>query len=366
MLAFLEDICKHKIEVKASMEINDAGSESKAKGGKARAERLSPERRKEIAANAASARWRGAPIKATHAGVIKIGDASLDCANLPDGRRVISEAAIMQALGRGYSGYYSQRDAAAEEGSAVLPRYVAPMALKPFIPNDLVTLLSEPIAYIPTGSGNVAKGVEAQALPKICRVWIEARNANKLNKAQERTASKAEMLSFGFAEVGIAALVDEATGYQRDRATDALAKILEAFIAKELQPYIPTFQPDFYAHLFRLRGLDYPKDKVQRPQYFGVLTNDIVYKRLAPGVLAELKKVIPRNDAGRPTAKYFQKLTSNTGYPKLREHLGAVMAIMRLSNDYHDFIAKLDMLYPRYGQQMVLPYEPDIDTGKGI
>src|SRR4051794_10486376 len=38
-----------------------------------------------------------------------------------------------------------------------------------------------------------------------------------------------------------------------------------------------------------------------------------------------------------PTAKYFQKLTSNTGYPKLREHLGAVMAIMKLSTDYHDF-----------------------------
>jgi hypothetical protein len=97
-----------------------------------------------------------------------------------------------------------------------------------------------------------------------------------------------------------------------------------------------------------------------------VLTNDIVYKRLAPGVLAELKKVIPRNEAGRPTAKYFQRLTSNKGYPKLMEHLGAVMAVMRLSSDYHDFIGKLDMLYPRYGQQMLLPYEPETDTGKGI
>lgn len=152
----------------------------------------------------------------------------------------------------------------------------------------------------------------------------------------------------------------------RERASDALAKILEAFIAKELQPYIPTFQPDFYAQLFRLRGLAYPQDRVQRPQYFGVLTNDIVYKRLAPGVLEELKKVVPRNEAGRPTAKYFQKLTANKGYPKLREHLGAVMAIMKLSGDYHDFIRKLDMIHPRYGQQMLLAYEPDSDTGKGI
>ncbi len=35
------------------------------------------------------------------------------------------------------------------------------------------------------------------------------------------------------AHVGIIALVDEATGYQRERASDALATILESFIAKE-------------------------------------------------------------------------------------------------------------------------------------
>ena len=51
-------------------------------------------------------------------------------------------------------------------------------------------------------------------------------------------------------------------------------------------------------------------------QYFGVLTNDIVYKRLAPGVLDELKKVVPRNEEGRPTAKYFQRLTTKHRLPK--------------------------------------------------
>jgi hypothetical protein len=93
-----------------------------------------------------------------------------------------------------------------------------------------------------------------------------------------------------------------------------------------------------------------------------------VYKRLAPGVLDELKKVVPRNDVGRPTAKYFQKLTTNIGYPKLREHLGAVVAIMKLSTDYHDFMQKLNMLHPRYGQQLLIPweYDPMRDSGKGI
>jgi hypothetical protein len=113
--------------------------------------------------------------------------------------------------------------------------------------------------------------------------------------------------------------------------------------------------------------LDYKTDSVQRPQYFGWLTNDIVYKRLAPGVLAELKSIVERSDSGRPTHKYFQRLTANLGYPKLREHLGAVVAIMRLSANYKDFLAKLDMLHPRYGQNFLLPFSDlQQDDGEGI
>jgi hypothetical protein len=36
---------------------------------------------------------------------------------------------------------------------------------------------------------------------------------------------------------------------------------------------------------------------------------------------------------------------------------------MKLSNDYHDFIAKLDRIAPRYGEQMKLPFD---DDGKGL
>ena len=172
----------------------------------------------------------------------------------------------------------------------------------------------------------------------------------------------------GFARVGIIALVDEATGFQRDRAKDALSKILEAFVAKELQPWVKTFPDEFYGELFRLRGLDYPKDTVKRPQYFGTLTNDIVWKRLAPGVLEELKRVIPKTESGRRKSALFQGLTKNIGYPKLREHLGAVVAYMNMSKNYQEFITALDRFRPRMGHQYELPfqYEPESDTGQGL
>src|SRR2546430_16929624 len=98
---------------------------------------------------------------------------------------------------------------------------------------------------------------------------------------------------------------------------------------KEWKVWVQTFPADYYSELFRLRDLDYPAYSVKRPQYFGVLTNDIVYKRLAPGVLAELKRVTPKGETGRHKQKLFQRLTNNVGYPKLREHLGAVVATMK-------------------------------------
>ena len=78
-----------------------------------------------------------------------------------------------------------------------------------------------------------------------------------------------------------------------------------------------------------------------------MLTNDIVYDWVAPGVLEELKKVNPKHESGRRKHKYFQWLTSNVGYPKLREHLESVVSIMKLSSDWHDFRAKLGRIHPR-------------------
>lgn len=51
------------------------------------------------------------------------------------------------------------------------------------------------------------------------------------------------MLSRDLTRVGIIGLVDETTGYQKERAADVLTNILEQFIAKKIttmSAYIPT------------------------------------------------------------------------------------------------------------------------------
>ncbi len=335
----------------------------RSKGGDARAKKLTPEERSDIAKKAADARWdRGVPqaICGSPDHPLRIGDGEgaieIPCYVLENGKRVLYQRAMVDALdmSRGSSG---------GSGGDRLAKFVTGNAIKPFM-EDKLQSVTEPIKFR-TPSGNLGYGYDATILADICEAVLKARDKGVLQKQQEHIAARCEVLVRGFARVGIIALVDEATGYQEFRARDALARILEAFVAKEIQPYIPTFPGDFYSQMFRLRELDYPNDSVKRPQYFGHLTNDLVYKRIAPGVLEELKRITPFSGSGRRKHKYFQRLTSNIGYPKLREHLGSIVAIMKLSTDWPDFMGKVDRIHPRVGETMMLPFSED-DNGKGL
>jgi ATP phosphoribosyltransferase regulatory subunit HisZ len=91
-----------------------------------------------------------------------------------------------------------------------------------------------------------------------------------------------------------------------------------------------------------------------RPQYFGKLTNDIVYRRLAPGVLAALKA---EGVKAEKKGKLHQHLTAGYGRQELLKHLGSVDALMRLSKTWPDFMDKLNQISPRFGDSYALELE---------
>lgn len=224
-----------------------------------------------------------------------------------------------------------------------------------------------PIFYR-TRAGGKGVGYDARLLPKVGEVYLKYRDAclttdGKIPKRYADIFKSADILMRGLADIGIIALVDEATGFQRDRASDALARILEEFIAKELRPWVRTFPNEFYAQLFRLRGLTFPKDSISRPKYFGHLTNDIIYKRLAPGVLEMLKASTPKDEKGRLKHRLFQRLTEDVGHPKLREHLASVITLMKISRDYDQFEQFLGQAHPKYGETPDLPFIDDVSPG---
>lgn len=292
--------------------------------------------------------------KATHQGKLSLVEMEIPCAVLEDGTRILRERSVAKSLGKKGSGAHWQKKRTAEKG-ALLPEYVSAKNLEPFIDNETRQKLMNPIVYR-TKSGTIAQGIPAVLLAEICNIWLKAREKGALSEFQKITAQKAEILLRSFARIGIIALVDEATGYQEVRDRLALQKILEMYIAKELRPWVKTFQDDFYEHLFRLRGWQYNPLSVKRPKVFANITNDLIYKRLAPGVLEELKRITPRDDKGRTRHRYHQHLTENIGHPKLREHLASVTTLMKASPNWAMFYRLIQRALPQWGKTLELPF----------
>lgn len=159
------------------------------------------------------------------------------------------------------------------------------------------------------------------------------------------------------ARIGIIVLVDEATGYQGIRTNRALVEILEKNIAKELQEWTKTFPDEFYKEMCKLKNWPYDPKSIKRPSVIGRYTNDIVYERLAPQVLDELKARTPKTKGGHRRYRYFQWLTGDIGHPKLREHISSVMALMRASSTWNGFMRLLNRVFAKYGHTLEIPFD---------
>ncbi len=327
------------------------------KGGEARAARLTKTQRQDIARQAAEARWRHEdsqrgiliPI-ATHIGDLDIAESSIKCAVLEDGIRVLTRATFVKAIGR----KGKAKGGRSYDDEFKTPVFLTAKNLKPFIPSEMLEN-SSPIIFKLNGQKVI--GYRAELLPQVCGVFIDAERAGVLTRNQMPIAEKCNILLRGFATVGIIALVDEATGYQEVRARKALEKILERYIRGQLGKWAKTFPDEFYKEMFRLRGWQYSPFTVKRPQYIGHLTNDIVYERLAPGVLEELRRLEPKDSRGRRKHRLFQWLTDDIGNPRLRDHLIATIALMRGSSSWKEFSRMLQRAFPKLNTNLELPID---------
>jgi hypothetical protein len=318
-------------------------NEMASKGGKARAEKLSAARKREIALMGVEARRekaKGPLPKATHEGVLMIGDAEIACANLDNGLRVLTQSSFMLALGRARQA--KGRDH--YDGDVNMPAFLTAKNLKPYIPHDLAVTSSQ--VEFHTLGGKLAFGYSADLLPKVCYVFMDANDEGKLTHNQHHIAAQAKLLIRGFAHIGITALIDEATGYQLERPRRELEEQLEKFLSESLRKWVRTFPADYFKHLCRLRGVAF-RDDMKLPQYFGTLTNNLVYRRIAPGLLKRLKQ--RREEMGKPNEKLHSGLSLDMGVPEVLLHLGTVVGLMKLHDDYDEFekqLSQIAHIYP--------------------
>lgn len=285
---------------------------------------------------------------ARYSGTISIGESDIGCAVLEDGTRLLTQSDMMRALGRARQakgrGFY--------DSDVNLPAFLTAKNLKPFIPNDLYVTSSQIEFLLP--SGKKAYGYKADLLPQVCEVYLEARDAKALVQSQMHVAQQADILVRGLARVGITALVDEATGYQDDRAKDALAEIFAEFLTAERQKWTRTFPIDFYKEIYRLRGWEFSSLTTKRPSVVANWTDNFVYDRLAPQITQELRKKNPKG-AKRRKDKHFQWLSPEHGHPRLKEHLSGVIALLKASETWEQFLKSLDRAYPKYGNTIEMP-----------
>ena len=313
----------------------------RAKGGVALAKSMTSEERKERAAKAATARWK------------KRKDAALPKSDklptaLYNGQRVIGRTAYTESLTK-------------IKGGGDLEKYLSVSSLKPFINMDLV--LEGMVAFfLPEVEGlerNV-KGLPADVAVEIWRGFVNALAANmlsadvKLTNRQIEMAIQASALLGACAKVGLDALIDEATGAQYDRASDALRVKLKAYLEDEMRKWEKTFPDDLWVEFARLTK--WKGTVTQRPKYWGKLVMELVYGYLDADVAKWLKDNAPSPKHGQ---NYHQWLSGQFGLKKLVEHIWMLIGTARTCENMIELRQKMAEMNGKTLVQFSLPWPND-------
>jgi hypothetical protein len=333
-------------------------------GGKARAEKLTPEARSDIARAAAEARWSKVAEqsgelrlpRATHVGDLEIGKIKIPCAVLEDGTRLITQRGMFVALGM------NKNPSRGQAAIANRPGFLSANNLTPFITEELMRSWTPVPFRLPKGAGgyrgNIAFGYKAEILPMACHVFQDAKEAGVLHKNQKHIAEMCKIVERGFSIVGIVALIDEATGYQEIRDRLALQQILRKYISGALFEWTKTFPLEFYKEIFRLKHWDWNGGKM--PGVVGRYTRDLVYARLAPKVLEELERLNPPTEAGYRKYRHHQYLTRDIGHPALTRRLYELIGMARACESWERFLRLVDKTFPKMHSNLLLNFpEPE-------
>jgi hypothetical protein len=328
-----------------------------SKGGKARANVLTPAQRSSIAREAVKARWiKAGKLKEIEAtpndfddgnekpqessaipysmfrGKVKLGNVELDCHVLNDGRRVFTQGEVVRALTWGPDN--RGRD------SSDLARY---LSANPLIAQDFA---GGPIRFQIPKNPQVAVGLEATLLIEICDKYLQAMDEKLLRPSQYKLAVQSGIIVRASAKVGIIALIDEATGYQTIRKKHDLQIKFQAFIADELQEWARMFKDEFWFELARLEGIHYSPRS--RPLRWGKYVMMFVYDAIDGDVGKELRKKNP----GPRFLKNHHQWLKRFGRDKVHDQIERVITIMKLCNNMDDFREKFAKVFKKTPLQL--------------
>ena len=337
------------------LEKEQIAADRASKGGAARMKGMSKKDRQELARSGAIARWAKGKAKAgissagqnseykpinLHVsdsettklpmarwpGILRLGT-DIPCYVLDDGRRVVTRTAVTSILSDG-------------KGGGNLEKYLIVEGLKDYLP-DLQEQMIE--FHIPgTSSPNTTtRGISAENFVDICRAYVNAHESGGLKTdRQKEIAMKAAMFLAGCAKVGLIAMIDEATGYQYERADNALQIKLKLFLAEEMRKWEKTFPDQLWEQFGRLTN--WTGSIQSRPKYWGNLVMELVYEYLDADVAEWLRQNAPKPVKGQ---NYHQWMTQQYGLKKLIEHIWKLIGIASTCSDMKELKYRMEQLY---------------------
>lgn len=273
------------------------------------------------------------------AGTLDVGEDGLPCYVLDDGRRVISRTGATASLtGR---------------GSGNLESYIRVSALQGYLPGDFTDQMIE---FALEGVTNkTVRGVTAETFLDICTAYVKALDDGALQSdRQKEIAAQAGIFLAACAKVGLIALIDEATGYQYDRAEDALRFKLKVFLEDEMRKWEKTFPDQLWTEFGRLTNWKGATNS-QRPKYWGKLVNELVYDYLDPDVAEWLREHAPKPQHGQ---NYHQWLSSQYGLKRLTEHLWLLVGMAAACQSMPELRQKMAEKFGRQQVQFTLFVPP--------
>lgn len=321
----------------------------RARGGAARAAKLTKEQRSEIARKGALARKEKVlaaeaedqdPV--THIGEVKLGDFSVPCFVTKSGMRLIASRK-MQELLRVVEDDPDDQPGVQRPGTR-FPRFLTRKFFNSLISKDELQDLFVTVRR--TYKGRVINGYRSDALTRFCELMMAAKDKDLLStQRQHIVAEQAGMLHRSFAKIGLIALIDEATGYQQIRDPGALRLLVQQYIAAEKREWDKQFPDSFYDGLNRMynskKTTTTAKGAViqNRPQHFANFTRTYVYEPLENGaVLEELDRINPKiNAKGTRRDRFHQHLSQGYGIEKLKRQVLAVETLVDVSDNVGQF-----------------------------
>lgn len=246
---------------------------------------------------------------AQFSGTLEVGESSLPCYVLDDGRRVFSTRGMLESLG-----YKANARPSGIFGSKALAPAMAAHDNPVGEPN---------VIEFNAGSRFNAKGYDVEKFMDMCHALSEALDRGQLSGQHIDAALKANAIIRASSKIGIVALVDEATGYQYVRAEDALQFKLKLYLAEEMRAWEKTFPDALWIEFARLTQWDGQPTK-NRPRYWGYLVMELIYRYLDPDIAQYIKENKPKPQKGQ---NYHQWFNEDVGMKRLIEHINRVIGM---------------------------------------